>query len=236
MTDEQSEPRPLIIAAELSVAQKARENQKRQRARCIWFTGLSGAGKTTLGNQLDQVLLAHGLHSYMLDGDRLRRGLCQDLGMSEGSRRENVRRIGEVAKLMVDAGLIVIVSAISPYREDRDACRAHFDEGQFIEVYVNTPLNECMRRDAKGLYKAVREGRIRNFTGIDSPYEPPAQPEYVVDTSGDSGMTFIDQLLSQLVEDTPQRGTYQAFTHSRSPGPFLDAVQGGESQRVTARR
>jgi adenylylsulfate kinase len=210
-----TEPRPTIIAAPLSVGQQERESLKQQRACCIWFTGLSGAGKTTLGNQLDQTLIAHGLHSYLLDGDRLRRGLCQDLGMCEDSRRENVRRIGEVARLMVDAGLIVIVSAISPYREDRDACRQHFAEGQFIEVHVNTPLSECMRRDAKGLYKAVREGRIRNFTGIDSPYEPPIAPEYVVDTSVDNGDQFIDQLLAQLLETRPPIA-YRAFTGSRT--------------------
>jgi adenylylsulfate kinase len=210
-----TEPRPTIIAAPLSVSQQERESLKLQSACCIWFTGLSGAGKTTLGNRLDQTLVAHGLHSYLLDGDRLRRGLCQDLGMCENSRRENVRRIGEVAKLMVDAGLIVIVSAISPYREDRDACRQHFAEGQFIEVHVNTPLSECMRRDAKGLYKAVREGRIRNFTGIDSPYEPPIEPEYVVDTSAGDGEPFIDQLLAQLLQTRPP-SAYRAFTGSRT--------------------
>lgn len=216
MTDKRCEARPLIIDAPLSVGQSERQSLKQQRACCIWFTGLSGAGKTTLGNRLDQTLVAHELHSYLLDGDRLRRGLCQDLGMCEESRRENVRRIGEVAKLMVDAGLIVIVSAISPYRQDRDAVRQHFAEGQFIEVHVSTPLRECMRRDAKGLYKAVREGRIKNFTGIDSPYEPPLEPEFVVDTSADSGSLFIDQLLSQLLETRPRSGAYQAFTGSHA--------------------
>ncbi|RJX83192.1 adenylyl-sulfate kinase [Pseudomonas sp. LS-2] len=206
------ESHPMIIASPLAVMQAERESLKQQRACCIWFTGLSGAGKTTLGNRLDQTLVAHGLHSYLLDGDRLRKGLCQDLGMNEDSRRENVRRIGEVAKLMVDAGLIVIVSAISPYREDRDACREHFTEGQFIEVHVSTPLIECMRRDAKGLYRAVREGRIRNFTGIDSPYQAPFEPEFVVDTSTDSGDTFIDQLLARLLEKRPRGEIYRAFT------------------------
>jgi adenylylsulfate kinase len=219
MTELRCEPRPMIIAAPLSVGQGERESLKHQRACCIWFTGLSGAGKTTLGNRLDQTLLAHGLHSYLLDGDRLRRGLCQDLGMSEDSRRENVRRIGEVAKLMVDAGLIVIVSAISPYREDRDACRQHFAEGQFIEVHVSTPLSECMRRDAKGLYQAVREGRIRDFTGIDSPYQAPLDPEYVVDTSAACGSLFIDQLLAQLLETRPRSGAYRPFTGSHALRP-----------------
>ncbi|TDV59156.1 adenylyl-sulfate kinase [Pseudomonas sp. LP_7_YM] len=216
MTDPRSEARPLIIDSPLTVGQVQRESLKQQRACCVWFTGLSGAGKTTLGNRLDQTLVAHGLHSYLLDGDRLRRGLCHDLGMSEESRRENVRRIGEVARLMVDAGLIVIVSAISPYRSDRDACRQHFAQGQFIEVHVSTPLSECMRRDAKGLYRAVREGRIRNFTGIDSPYEPPLEPEFVVDTSAGCGSLFIDQLLSVLVENRPRAGAYPGLIDSRA--------------------
>lgn len=216
MTDSRSQTLPLIIDSPLTVGQVQRESIKRQRACCVWFTGLSGAGKTTLGNRLDQTLIAHGLHSYLLDGDRLRRGLCHDLGMSEASRRENVRRIGEVARLMVDAGLIVIVSAISPYRSDRDACRQHFAQGQFIEVHVSTPLGECMRRDAKGLYRAVREGRIRNFTGIDSPYEPPLEPEFVVDTSVECGSLFIDQLLSLLVENRPQAGACPGFIDSHA--------------------
>ncbi len=216
MTDARGDALPLIIASPLSVGQAERESLKHQRAFCIWFTGLSGAGKTTLGNLLDQTLVAHGLHSYLLDGDRLRRGLCQDLGMSEDNRRENVRRIGEVARLMVDAGLIVIVSAISPYRDDRDACRRHFAEGQFIEVHVSTPLRECIRRDAKGLYRAVRDGRIRNFTGIDSPYEPPIDPEFVVDTSVDCGNMFIDQLLAQLLESRPRGAVYHPFTGSQA--------------------
>ncbi|MFK3798510.1 adenylyl-sulfate kinase [Pseudomonas sp. NPDC088444] len=216
MNDQRTEPRPLIIDAPLTVGQHERQSLKQQRACCIWFTGLSGAGKTTLGSHLDQTLVAHQLHSYLLDGDRLRRGLCQDLGMCEQSRRENVRRIGEVARLMVDAGLIVIVSAISPYREDRDAIRQHFAEGQFIEVHVSTPLRECMRRDAKGLYRAVREGKIKHFTGIDSPYEPPIDPEFVVDTSADCGSLFIDQLLSRLLESRPQNGAWHAFTSAHT--------------------
>lgn len=216
MTEHRIEARPLIIDAPLSVEQSERQALKRQRACCIWLTGLSGAGKTTLGNQLDQTLIAHGLHSYLLDGDRLRRGLCQDLGMCEDSRRENVRRIGEVAKLMVDAGLIVIVSAISPYREDRNAIRQHFTEGQFIEVHVSTPLSECMRRDAKGLYKAVREGRIKNFTGIDSPYEPPIDPEFVVDTSAESGSLFVDLLLSQMLLAPPDARQGAALSSGQS--------------------
>lgn len=200
MTENRAEPRPLLIAPELSVNQAQREAMKHQRACCIWLTGLSGAGKSTLGNQLDQTLQAHGLHSYLLDGDRVRNGLCQDLGMTDLDRRENVRRIGEVVKLMVDAGLIVIVSAISPFRVDRDACRMHFAQGDFIEVHVSTPLSECIRRDAKGLYRAVRDGRIHNFTGIDSPYEVPLAPEFVIDTSTGDSSKLVDQLMRSLLD------------------------------------
>ena len=187
--------RATLIAPVMMVERSQREDMKQQRACCIWLTGLSGAGKSTLGNRLDQSLQASGLHSYMLDGDRLRQGLCQDLGMSDGDRHENIRRIAEVAKLMVDAGLIVIVSAISPFRADRDAVRQHLNADQFIEIHVNTPLSECARRDAKGLYRAVREGRIKNFTGIDSPYEAPLNPEYNIDTSNDDGSRLIEQLV-----------------------------------------
>lgn len=141
-----TELRPLIIAPALAVDHALRAGMKQQRPCCIWFTGLSGAGKSTLGNQLDQALQAKGMHSYLLDGDRLRQGLCQDLGMTDADRHENIRRIVEVAKLMVDAGLIVIVSAISPFRADRDAGRKGFAEGEFIEVHVSTPLAECVRR------------------------------------------------------------------------------------------
>jgi adenylylsulfate kinase len=194
MTDQ----RPIIIAPALTVEPALRADMKQQRPCCIWFTGLSGAGKSTLGNQLDQALQANGMHSYLLDGDRLRQGLCKDLGMTDADRHENVRRIAEVARLMVDAGLIVIVSAISPFRADRDAGREAFADGDFIEVHVSTPLAECVRRDAKGLYRAVQEGRIANFTGIDSPYEAPLRPEFVIDTSKGDCSEFIEGLVWRL--------------------------------------
>lgn len=196
-TEPLSQPRQVLMAPDLIVDQTQREDMKHQRACCIWFTGLSGAGKSTLGNRLDQALQQSGLHSYLLDGDRLRQGLCQGLGMSDEDRHENVRRIAEVAKLMVDAGLIVIVSAISPFRADRDAARQHFAEGEFIEVHVSTPLEECARRDAKGLYRLVKEGRITNFTGIDSPYEAPLSPEFVIDTSDGNSHGFIEQMVEK---------------------------------------
>lgn len=153
-----------------------------QRPCCIWLTGLSGAGKSTIANALELELRAAGRHTFLLDGDNMRHGLNKDLGMSAEDRAENIRRAGEVAKLMVDAGLIVVTAFISPFRTDRDKVRAMFAEGEFIEVFINTPLAECERRDPKGLYRKAREGRIRDFTGIDSPYEAPEHPELVMST------------------------------------------------------
>lgn len=196
-----TEARPHIVAPQLAIDQAARASIKQQRAYCVWFTGLSGAGKSTLGDQLDQALHAQGMHTYLLDGDRLRQGLNRDLGMTDADRHENVRRIAEVAKLMVDAGLIVIVSAISPFRTDRDACRQSFADDEFIEVHVSTPLSECVRRDAKGLYRLVEQGQITNFTGIDSPYEVPLKPEYVIDTSARNCDEFIQGLVWRLSAD-----------------------------------
>lgn len=156
---------------------------KAQRPRCIWLTGLSGAGKSTLANALEVQLYQQGLHTALLDGDNLRQGLCQGLGMDAEARKENIRRIAEVAHLMVDAGLIVIVAAISPFRADREAARQLFPEGTFVEVYVSTPFDVCAQRDPKGLYREARAGRIKHFTGLDSPYEAPLAPQCEIDTS-----------------------------------------------------
>ncbi|MGS0939209.1 adenylyl-sulfate kinase [Pseudomonas luteola] len=168
---------------DLTLPASARAQALGQKPCCLWLTGLSGAGKSTLANSLDLALHQRGLHAYVLDGDNLRNGLCRDLGMSAAERSENIRRIAEVAKLMVEAGLVVIVSAISPFQADRDAARALFEPGQFRCVYVSTSFEECARRDPKGLYRAAREGRIRNFTGFDSPYEPPYDADCEIDTA-----------------------------------------------------
>ncbi|ENA32722.1 MULTISPECIES: adenylyl-sulfate kinase [Pseudomonas] len=168
---------------DLTLPASARAQALGQKPCCLWLTGLSGAGKSTLANSLDLALHQRGLHAYVLDGDNLRNGLCRDLGMSAAERSENSRRIAEVAKLMVEAGLVVIVSAISPFQADRDAARALFEPGQFRCVYVSTSFEECARRDPKGLYRAAREGRIHNFTGFDSPYEPPYDADCEIDTA-----------------------------------------------------
>ena len=156
---------------------------KGQHPRCIWFTGLSGAGKSTIANLLEQRLHAGGKHTVLLDGDMVRQGLNRDLGFAVSDRVENIRRIAEVARLMVDAGLIVIVAFISPYRSDRQMARSLFAEGEFIEVFVDAPFEECERRDPKGLYARARRGEVKNFTGIDSEYQPPEAPEVRVPTA-----------------------------------------------------
>ena len=159
------------------VERQARQRLLGQRPRVLWFTGLSGAGKTTIAKQVELQLHTRGRLTYLLDGDNLRRGLNRDLGFTEADRVENIRRAGEVAKLMWDAGLIVLCAFISPFRAERQAVREQFPAGDFLEVFVDTPLDVCRQRDSKGLYKRAMAGEIRNFTGISSPYEIPTAPD-----------------------------------------------------------
>ncbi|MFZ8886672.1 MAG: sulfate adenylyltransferase subunit CysN [Steroidobacteraceae bacterium] len=182
----------------LDVDKRARSASKGQKACVLWFTGLSGAGKSTIANLVEKQLLALGRHTYLLDGDNVRHGLNKDLGFTEADRVENIRRVAEVSRLMVDAGLIVMVSFISPFRAERRLARELLEEGEFLEVYVSTPLVEAEKRDPKGLYRKAREGKIRNFTGIDSPYEPPEHPELVVDTSVVSAEEGARQVIDML--------------------------------------
>lgn len=165
-----------------NVTHEQRVEQKNQKPCVLWFTGLSGAGKSTLANAVDAELYKRDRHTYLLDGDNVRHGLNKELGFSDEDRIENIRRIGEVSKLFVDSGLIVLSAFISPFRSDRQMVRELVKDGQFIEVYVATPLSVCEERDPKGLYKKAREGNIKNFTGIDSPYEEPESPEICVNT------------------------------------------------------
>ena len=167
----------------LEVGKAQRALLKNQTPRCIWFTGLSGSGKSTVANQLEKRLHAEGKHTYMLDGDNVRHGLNRDLGFTDADRVENLRRVAEVAKLMVEAGLIVIVSFISPFRAERRAARDLFGPEEFVEIHGSTPIAECEKRDVKGLYAKARKGELKNFTGIDSPYEAPENAEMVIDTS-----------------------------------------------------
>jgi bifunctional enzyme CysN/CysC len=167
----------------LDVDKAARASQKGQRGRVVWLTGLSGSGKSTIANLVEKKLYANGRHTYLLDGDNVRHGLNKDLGFTDEDRVENIRRVAEVAKLMVDAGLIVLVSFISPFRAERAMARGLMAPGDFVEVFVDTPLAEAEKRDVKGLYKKARAGELKNFTGIDSPYEAPENPEIRVDTT-----------------------------------------------------
>jgi len=167
----------------LTVNKQARAEMNGHKGKVLWLTGLSGSGKSTIANATEQVLFQRGVHTYILDGDNVRQGLNQDLGFTEADRVENIRRVAEVAKLMVDAGLVVITAFISPFRSERDMARSLFDEGEFIEVFVDTPLATAEARDPKGLYKKARRGELPHFTGIDSPYEAPQNPDAVLNTA-----------------------------------------------------
>jgi bifunctional enzyme CysN/CysC len=187
----------------LDVTKRLRSELKHQKACCIWMTGLSGAGKSTLANLLEKKLSSTGKHTYVLDGDNVRHGLNQDLGFTEADRVENVRRTAEVARLMVDAGLIVIVSLISPYRRDREFARSLFEPHEFIEVFVDAPLELCERRDVKGLYARARRGEISNLTGLGSGYEAPAAPEIHLLTADQSTEECVADILRAVPLDTP---------------------------------
>lgn len=171
-----------IVWHHATVTRLRRETMNGHKAGVIWFTGLSGAGKSTLAHALEEELYQQGCRTFVLDGDNVRHGLSSNLGFSEADRKENIRRIGEVAKLMMESGIIVMSAFISPFREDRELVRNLMPHGDFIEIYCKASLTTCEERDVKGLYKKARAGEIKNYTGIDSPYEEPIKPELVVDT------------------------------------------------------
>jgi adenylyl-sulfate kinase len=189
---------PHLVWHAHKVTRQERATQKRQKPCIVWLTGLSGSGKSTIANALEGELHAAGHHSYLLDGDNIRMGLNKGLGFSDADRVENIRRIGEVAKLFVDAGLIAITAFISPFRADRDMVRALVGPDEFFEVYVKAPLEVCEQRDPKGMYKKARAGVIKQFTGIDSPYEEPLKPELVIDTAAQDLEHSTRQLLEAL--------------------------------------
>lgn len=183
---------------EPTVYRNDREDMNGHKSVIIWFTGLSGSGKSTMSHALEDVLHKNKVRTYVLDGDNIRRGLCNDLGFSDKDRTENIRRIGEVSKLMMEAGVIVLTAFISPFINDRRIVRELVNDGEFIEVYCNASLETCESRDIKGLYKKARAGEISHFTGISSPYEKPENPELVLETSRDSIDKCIDKLICYL--------------------------------------
>ena len=184
----------------LDINKAANAEQKGQSPAVLWFTGLSGSGKSTIANEVQRRLFASGRHSFILDGDNVRHGLNRDLGFTDADRVENIRRVAEVSKLMVDAGLITLVSFISPFRAERDLARNLMEEGEFIEIFVNTPLSVAESRDPKGLYKKARAGNLRNFTGIDSPYEAPENPEIEINTDDMSVEDAAERVINGLIE------------------------------------
>ncbi|WP_077618495.1 adenylyl-sulfate kinase [Bacillus sinesaloumensis] len=187
-----------LIWHQSTITKQARQQQNNHKSCVIWFTGLSGSGKSSLANALDKELFSLNIQSYVLDGDNIRHGLNAGLGFSKEDRKENIRRIGEVSKLFVDSGQIVSTAFISPFREDREQVRALFPDGEFIEVFVKCPISVCENRDPKGLYKKARSGEISEFTGISSPYEEPNQPELVIESDKLTISQSVETIISYL--------------------------------------
>jgi adenylylsulfate kinase len=187
-----------IVWHEATVTRERREKMNRHRAKLLWFTGLSGSGKSTIAHALEEELHQRSCRTYVFDGDNVRHGLCNDLGFSTEDRSENIRRIGEMAKLFVDAGVIALTAFISPIREDRERARGLFPHGDFIEVFVSCPLEVCETRDVKGLYKKARSGEIANFTGISAPYDVPEKPEITIETQDRTIEACVDELIKAL--------------------------------------
>jgi adenylylsulfate kinase len=180
------------------VSRNDREQQNSHRSVIVWFTGLSGAGKSTVAHAVEQRLHGLGCRTFVFDGDNVRFGMCSDLGFSESDRSENIRRIGEMSKLFIEAGIIALTAFISPYQKDRNRVRSLVKEGDFLEVYCHCPVEVCEQRDVKGLYAKARAGEIKNFTGVSSPYEPPTTPELVLNTSWQSLQECTDKVIELL--------------------------------------
>jgi len=191
-----------VIPHNFSITQRQRSDLKRHEPLLVWFTGLSGSGKSTIANALEKALFIRGTHTYLLDGDNVRKGLNSNLSFSPEDRSENIRRIAEVANLMLDAGLVVLASFVSPYREDRENVKRIVGYENFVEVFVNTPIEECERRDVKELYAKARAGEIENFTGVNAPYEPPMAPDVEIDTTkvsvGDAVALIVEFIAKKM--------------------------------------
>lgn len=185
-----------IVAQDYSICRQKRNQKNGHRSFVIWFTGLSGSGKSTIANRVEEELFKTGIQTYTLDGDNIRFGISKGLGFDEESRYENLRRIAEIAKLFTDAGLVTIGAFVSPLQKDRDLVKDIVGTENFVEVFVDTSLQECERRDVKGLYKKARAGEIKHFTGIDAPYEKPANPDVLIETEKESIETAIQKVLT----------------------------------------
>ena len=191
-----------VVWQETEITKERRNNLNNHKSVILWFTGLSGSGKSTIANTLEVVLHRLSIRTYLLDGDNIRHGLNKDLGFSDTDRTENIRRIGEVAKLFIDSGTMALTTFISPFRDDRKIVRDLVEEKDFVEIYVQCPLDVCEQRDVKGLYERARKGEIKKFTGIDSPYESPINPEITIDTSVDSVDDAVNKILSYLIKNS----------------------------------
>jgi len=196
-----------VVWHHATVTRSRREQLNGHRGAIIWFTGLSGAGKSTLAHTVEEKLHQLGCRTFVLDGDNVRHGLCGDLGFSAKDREENIRRVGEVAKLFMEAGIIVLTAFISPYRADRERVRGMVEHGDFMEIFCESPIEICESRDVKGLYKMARAGRITDFTGISSPYEAPQSPELAVNTGEDT----LEACMQQVIEAMTHRGMISRF-------------------------
>jgi adenylylsulfate kinase len=185
------------------ISKEDRERLHKHKGICLWYTGLSGSGKSTIARKVEEKLFEHGISTYVLDGDNVRHGLNKNLGFSPEDRAENIRRIGEVAKLFADAGILVMTAFISPYKSDRELVRKSFPEGDFVEVYIDATIETCEERDVKGLYKKARAGEIKEFTGISAPYESPDKPELIINTTDDDDIDRnADLVLKYLFENS----------------------------------
>ena len=189
-----------IVWHKASVTRSRRENKNLHKSVILWFTGLSGSGKSTLAHAVEEKLHTQNCQTFVLDGDNIRQGLCDDLSFSNDDRKENIRRIGEVAKLMLESGIITLTAFISPFEKERQIARTLVPHGEFLEIYCNSSLEVCEKRDIKGIYKKARSGKIENFTGISSPYEIPKNPELIVNTAHDSIEVCVEQVIELLIK------------------------------------
>lgn len=187
-----------IIPHHFNVKKEQRNLHKNHASFLLWFTGLSGSGKSTIANEVEKELFEKGIHTYLLDGDNVRKGLNNNLSFSPEDRTENIRRIAEVANLMVDAGMVVLASFVSPYKKDRENIKNTVKGGNFVEIFVNTSVEECERRDTKGLYAKARKGLIKDFTGVNAPYEVPENPDVIIDTESSTVQQAVEAILKKI--------------------------------------